>query len=289
VIPTFVIFLREGIEASMIVAILLAYLDRIGQRRHFKDIYLGVGAAVLLAAAGGVAAYNLIDRYSGSRAQTIFETITYLLAAAALTYMTFWMSSHSRGLSKELEHRTDVALSRGSRLGMGLIAFTAVGREGIETMVFTLAIVLASSQQSATGAIQSRLLAIGAALGLLCAFIIAFAMYRFGRRINLRLFFRVLGVTLLLFAAGLLADAVENLQELGWLPMGERVLWDSSRVISEDSSLGDVFHSLFGYADHPTVLQAIVYVGFVAVTVSLFLRRGSSPRPGPPTATVGAR
>jgi high-affinity iron transporter len=289
VIPTFVIFLREGIEASMIVAILLAYLDRIGQRRHFKDIYLGVAAAVLLAGAGGVAAYNLISRYSGSRAQTIFETITYLVAAAALTYMTFWMSSHSRGLSKELEHRTDEALSRGSRLGMGIIAFTAVGREGIETMVFTLAIVLASSQQSATGAVQSRLLTVGAALGLACAFMIAFAMYKFGRRINLRLFFRVLGVTLLLFAAGLLADAVENLQQLGWLPMGEKVLWDSSRVIAEDSSLGDVFHSLFGYADHPTVLQAFVYVGFVAVTVTLFLRSGGRPAKTAAAPTAEAR
>ena len=88
-LATLVIFLREGIEASMIVAILLAYLDRLGRREHFKDVFLGVGAALLLAAGGGVAAYLTIKSYDGSRAQTIFETGTYILAAAVLTYMTF--------------------------------------------------------------------------------------------------------------------------------------------------------------------------------------------------------
>src|SRR6202035_5198289 len=95
-IPTFVIFLREGIEASMIVAILLAYLDRIGQRRHFRDVFAGVAAAFVLITAGGIAPYLLIHRYSGSRTQQIFETVTYVLAAMVLTYMTFWMQRHAR-------------------------------------------------------------------------------------------------------------------------------------------------------------------------------------------------
>src|SRR3974390_3314155 len=106
-VATFVIFLREGIEASMIVAILLAYLDRIGQRKHFVDIFIGVGAALILAGAGGGAAYYTIRSYDGSRAQTIFETVTYLLAAAVLTYMTFWMRRHARTISKELPQRTE--------------------------------------------------------------------------------------------------------------------------------------------------------------------------------------
>ncbi|MEO8888739.1 MAG: FTR1 family protein [Jatrophihabitantaceae bacterium] len=90
-VATLVIFLREGVEASMIVAILLAYLNRSGNRKYFRDVYIGVGAALLLAGAGGVIAYETIKSYDGSRAQTIFETGTYLLAAAVLTYMTFWM------------------------------------------------------------------------------------------------------------------------------------------------------------------------------------------------------
>src|SRR5487761_1553595 len=98
-VATFVIFLREGIEASMIVAILLAYLDRIGKRQHFKDVLAGVAAALVLAAAGGVIAYLTIKTYAGPRTQTIFETATYALAAVVLTYMTFWMRSHSKNLS----------------------------------------------------------------------------------------------------------------------------------------------------------------------------------------------
>src|SRR5258708_5469226 len=110
-LATFVIFLREGVEARMMVAILLAYLDRSGQRRHFRDVFIGVAAALLLAAAGGIAAYFTIKTYAGTRFQTIFETVTYLLAAVVLTYMTFWMRSHARGLKGELQSRADAVLA----------------------------------------------------------------------------------------------------------------------------------------------------------------------------------
>ena len=149
-IPTFVIFLREGVEASMIVAILLSYLDQIGQRRHFRDVFLGVGAALVLVLGGGVTAYLVIEQYDGSTVQTIFETVTFLVAAAVLTYMTFWMQSHSRTITQDLQRRSEAALNGRARLGLGLLSFQAVGREGLETMVFTLAIVFASSNQAAT-------------------------------------------------------------------------------------------------------------------------------------------
>ena len=109
-LATLVIFLREGVEASMIVAILLAYLNRIGRRDHFRDVFIGVGAALALATAGGVIAYETIRSYDGSRAQTIFETATFLVAATVLTYMTFWMRGHARSLSADLRARTDAAL-----------------------------------------------------------------------------------------------------------------------------------------------------------------------------------
>src|SRR5579875_252655 len=218
-LATLVIFLREGVEASMIVAILLAYLNRIGQREHFRDVFLGVGAALVLAGGGGVAAYLTIRSYDGSRVQTIFETATYLVAAAVLTYMTFWMRDHARSLSSELRKRTDAALDGRARWGLGLLAFQAVGREGLETVVFTLAIVFSTSAASA------------------------------------------IGVLLMAFAAGLLANVVENLQQLGWLPMLTGPLWHSGRILSEDSSFGDVLHSFFGYSDAPTILQILVYFG----------------------------
>ena len=284
-IPTFVIFLREGIEAAMIIAILLAYLDRTGQRRHFRDVFAGVAAALVLVTGGGVAAYLLIHRYDGSRVQTIFETATYLLAAAVLTYMTFWMQRHARTITSELERRSDEALSGGARFGLALLAFQAVGREGLETMVFTLAIVFASSSQAASAG-HSRWLLLGAVLGLALAIGIAWWIYKLGHRLNVGRFFRVLGIVLMFFAAGLLADAVENLQQLGWLPSGH-VLWNSSGLISESSSLGDVFHSLLGYADHPTALQAAVWVAYLAISLTAFVhlaRRGR--RPSAPAAAA---
>jgi high-affinity iron transporter len=277
VIPTFVIYLREGIEASMIVAILLSYLSQINHREHFRDVVLGVGAACVLVVAGGVAAYLLIDQYNGSNVQTYFETITYLIAAAFLTVMTFWMHKHARTMSAELRARGKVALSKGNRFSLGVIAFQAVGREGLETMVFTLALVFAGSRQAPTPD-HGRLMLVGALGGLAVALALAVAMYRLGAKLNLRRFFRVLGVLLMVFAAGLLADSVQNLQQLGWLPLGSHVLWNSSGALAEGSNVGDVLHQLIGYADRPTVLQAVVWVLYVAFSVSSFIMLSRAPQ-----------
>ena len=294
-IPTFVIFLREGVEASMIVAILLSYLDQIGQRRHFRDVFLGVGAAVVLMVAGGVGAYLAIDHYADSRAKTVFETVTYLVAAAILTYMTFWMQSHSRTMSTDLQRRSEGALESRTRWGLGLLAFQAVGREGLETMVFTLAIVFASTTQAPSAARGNGLL-LGAVLGLAVALAIAYAIFKLGKRLNMGLFFRIIGIVLMVFAAGLLADAVENMQQLGWLPFLDHAMWDTSGYLSESSSIGDVFHSLLGYADHPTPLQAVVWVTYLSVATTAFIlvgrrgRRPGTPAPGSPApgSEVGA-
>ncbi len=259
----------------MVVAILLAYLDKMGQRRYFRDIFIGVAVALILVLFGGVAAYLCIKTYSGSRVQTIFETMTYLIAASVLTYMTFWMQRHSRTMAHELEEKSNAAIDGSSRFGMAVIAFTTVGREGLETMVFTLAIVFASTAQGGTP-INSRWLLLGAIAGLAVALSLAFGIYKVGVKINLKRFFQVLGLILMLFAAGILVDAVENLQQLGWLPFGEHVLWSTQGVIAESSSLGDALHSLIGYADHPTVLQAGVWIAYLAISSSVFLVMGRS-------------
>jgi high-affinity iron transporter len=278
-LATLVIFLREGVEASMIIAILLAYLNRIGRREHFRDVFVGVGAALLLATAGGVAAYLTIRSYDGSRVQTIFETVTYLVAATVLTYMTFWMRKHARSLSKELRARADAALDGRARWGLGLLAFQAVGREGLETVVFTLAIVFSTST---AGALSGAVIGLAGALG------IAFVIYRLGHRLNLARFFTVIGVLLMVFAAGLLADAVENLQQLGWLPVLDAPMWNSARLLSEDSALGDVLHSFFGYSDAPTPMQVLIYAGYLSVVVLVYLgvrARLAARERGPQAAT----
>jgi high-affinity iron transporter len=261
-LATLVIFLREGIEASMIVAILLAYLDRLGRREHFKDVFLGVGAALLIATGGGVAAYLTIRSYDGSRVQTIFETGTFLLAAAVLTYMTFWMRNHARSISTELRSKTDAALDGRARWGLALLAFQAVGREGLETVVFTLAIIFSTSTANALT---------GAVIGLAGALVIAFFIYRLGHKLNLARFFTVIGCLLMIFAAGLLADTVENLQQLGWVRVLDAPMWHTGRILSEDSSFGDVLHSFFGYSDSPTPLQLLVYVAYLAIVIAAFL------------------
>jgi high-affinity iron transporter len=262
VLAALVIFLREGVEASMIIAILLAYLSRIGRRDHFRDVFAGVAAALLLATAGGVVAYETIRNYDGSRVQTIFETVTYIVAVAVLTYMTFWMRRHARSISTELRARTDAALDGRARWGMALLAFQAVGREGLETVIFTLAIVFSVS---AAGALT------GALIGLACALCIAFLIYKAGHKLNLGRFFTIIGVLLMVFAAGLLADAIQNMQELGWLPVLTTPLWHSARLLSEDSAIGDVLHSFFGYSDAPTPLQIVGYVAYLAVAVAIYL------------------
>jgi len=257
----------------MIVAILLAYLDRIGQRRHFVDVLSGVAAALVLAGGGGVGVYYTIRDWSGTRAQTIFETGTYLLAAVVLTYMTFWMRNHSRTFSTELAARTDAAMSTGARRGMFLLAFQAVGREGLETVVFTLAIVFSTTAKGAV---------LGAAIGLVLALGIAFVIYRLGKRVNVAVFFKVVGALLMVFAAGLLVDVVENLQQLGWLPILTHPLWNSGHLLSEDSSFGDVIHSFFGYVSQPTPLEIAVWILYATVAVTAFL--GLWHRRGPRSA-----
>ncbi len=297
-IATLVIFLREGVEASMIVAILLAYLSRSGQRRHFRDVFAGVAAALVLAGAGGIIAYFTIRTYADSRVQTIFETATYLLAAVLLTYMTFWMRSHARGLKSELQSRADAvlashgqraaapaavaappaadaAMSRGTRAGLALLAFQAVGREGVETVVFTLAIAFSSTQRGG--------LLTGAVIGLAIAMVIAFVMYKLGHRINIGRFFTIVGALLMVFAAGLLVDAVQNMQELGWLPGASHQLWHTGAILNEDSALGDIAHSFLGYAQSPTVLQAVVYLAYLACVLFAFF--GVRQRIGRRTAT----
>jgi high-affinity iron transporter len=278
---TFLIFLREGIEASMIVAILLAYLDRSGYRRYFRDVFLGVGLALGLVLIGGVAVYLTLENYAGSRTQAIFETVTYLLAAAVLTYMTFWMRNHAPTISSELREKAQTALDGRTRFGLGVLAFQAVGREGLETMVFTLALVFASGGKGVLA---------GGAAGLAAALAVALAVYRFGRKIDIGRFFATVGALLMVFAAGLIADAVEDLQQLGWLHFLTGVVWNSSGALGEDSTFGDILHTFFGYADHPTVLQVVCYVAYLSIAVVAFLRigrpagrrTGSPDRPGRP-------
>ena len=261
-IGSFLIFLRESIEGSMIVAIILTYLASAGRRDLFKWVFAGVAAALAGSALVAAILYALVkDTFVGSTAQTWFETVTFIVAVVILTYMTFWMKRHSRTLSSSVKGELNAALVGGSGFALAGVAFFTVGREAIETAIFTLAIAFSTS--------GPQLLA-GAVLGLTAGLGASVAMYRAGLKINLKRLFNVLGVALLVVAAGLLANAVENLQSLGVLPGAGQALWNTGQWLSEDSGLGDVLHGLLGYAAAPTPLQLAVWILFLGIGISIF-------------------
>src|SRR5436309_12512631 len=240
-IATFVLFLREGLEASLIVSILFAALRQLDQMGKARAVWIGVGLAALGSLLGGLALYVFVHKYADTTLQTIFETITYLLAVVLLTTMTFWMQKHSRTLKREIVAQATAA---GSGFTLGLLAFTTVGREGLETAVFTLAFAFQTN---------GLLLLLGALLGILASLGLSFLIYRLGYRLDFRIFFRVMGILLIIFAAGLLGDAIQNMQELGWISIGTTAIWNTAHLLSEDSTAGDILHTFFGYAEAPTV------------------------------------
>lgn len=257
-LATFVLFLREGLEASLVVSILFAALRQLGQTQKARAIWTGVGLAVLGSLLGGIALYITIHDYVGSTFQTVFETITYLVAVVLLTTMTFWMQRHSRSLKREI---TAQASAAGSGFALGLLAFSTVGREGVETAIFTLAFAFQTN---------GMFLLAGALLGLLASLGLSVLIYRLGYRLDFRLFFRVMGILLLIFAAGLLGDAIQNMQQLGWISLGMTPLWNTAHILSEDSTIGDLLHTFLGYAEAPTILQSVLYVAYLVIVGGIF-------------------
>ncbi|HEY8286608.1 MAG TPA: FTR1 family protein [Chloroflexota bacterium] len=280
-LASLLIFLREGIEGSMIVTIMCTYLIKAGRPDLVRVVLLGSLAALTCSAVAGVALYALArDSFINSTVQVWFETGTFVVAVVVLTYMTFWMRRNSRSLSGDLKARMGEAIAGGSAFGLASLAFVTVGRESIETVIFLLAIAFKSSWAS---------LLSGALLGLGLAAVISIAVFRMGIRLNFKRFFNVMGALLMVVAAGLLADAVQNLQELGVLPGGSLTVWDTTRLLPDNSNLGDILHGLVGYASSPSLLQVLVWALFLSVGLAVFFHRPTAPsRPAGPMSS-GAR
>ncbi len=279
-LATYVLFLREGLEASLIVSILFAVLRQLGEMRQARAIWIGVILALLCSILSGALIFTLVHSYADTTGQTIFETCTYLVAVVLLTSMTFWMQKHSRSLKQEITLKAKAA---GSGFAFGLLAFTFVGREGVESAFFTLAFAFQTN---------GWLLLLGGLLGVLSSVVLSILIYRLGYHLNYRIFFRVMGILLLFFAAGLLADAVQNVQSLGWITFGTTPLWNTSQILSEASTIGDLLHSLVGYSEAPTILQSTLYILFLAVSCGFFgwmTRKPSANKPArvPVTSASG--
>jgi high-affinity iron transporter len=264
----FLIMLREGIEASLIVGIVASYLRQTGRSAWLRSIWLGVGAAAALCLLIGVA----LDRAEAEfpqKQQELFEAVVGLIAVTVLSSMVLWMQQAARSMKAALQRSIDQAIgpdgteSSGQGLALVLMVFFAVGREGLESVFFLLATFEQDVGISAP---------IGALLGLLAAIGIGYSIYAGGVRLNLRRFFRWTGVFIVFVAAGLLAGSVRAFHEAGLWNGLQSTAFDMSGILPSDGPLGTVLAGVLGYQDMPTMGEVIAYVAYLVPALVLLLR-----------------
>ncbi len=248
---------REGLEAALIVGIVLGYLRRIGRQDRAPLAGLGIIAAMLASAALAVG-MNRVGATLETPYEQLFEGTTMLIAVGVLTWMIFWMRYQARFMKRELEARLQSAISTGASFSLVALSFVMVFREGLETALF-----LAANAFAADGV--STLL--GALVGLALAAAAGVAIYVLAVRLNLKLFFDITSIFLVLFAAGLLAHAVGEYQEIGLLPVLTAQAWNTEALLSNESVLGSVLSSLVGYNANPSVLEVVGYIFYWLVIV----------------------
>lgn len=254
------IALREGLEAALIVGIVLGYLRRIGYLEGRRSVWVGVIAAVL-ASVGLAILIQLVGTELEGRAEKIFEGATMFLAVGVLTWMIFWMRYQARLIKPSLEQNVQDAVVTGTKWGLIFVAFAAVFREGVEMALFLSAAAFASDGQGTL---------IGAGLGLAAALLIGILIYASTAQLNIRLFFNITSVLLLLFAAGLLAHGIHEFQEAGLIPTVNEQVWDTNNVLDENSSLGRMLKAVFGYNGNPSLEEVVAYFGYwIAVLLGL--------------------
>jgi len=286
IVPNLVIGLREGLEATLIVTILLAYLVKVERRDRLPQVALGVGLAVALSLAFG-AALTFTAASMSTSAQEAFSGVLSLLAVGFVTWMVFWMRRAARSLSGELRGRLDTALAVGAG-AVALTCFLAVGREGLETALF-----LWSATQSTGGSGIGPLL--GAVLGLGAAVVLGWLLYRRAVRLNLSRFFTWTGLGLIVVAAGVASYGVHDLQEAGWLPGLGAVAFDVSRQMPASSWYGSLVKGVLNISPVMTWAQVGVYAGYLLVVLPLFLRgqrvvaSGAVAQPVTPRGSGGRR
>jgi high-affinity iron transporter len=254
-IPTFVITLREGVEASLIVGIIAAFLVKESRRDALRQMWLGVGIAILLCAAVAVI-LRIVGQELPQKEQEGLETIVGLVAVSTISYMIVWMRRHARGIKAELEGEAATALAAGSTLALVAMAFLAVLREGFETSVFLLAAFNDAADTAAAGT--------GAVLGLAAAIAIGLGLYRGGVRINLTRFFRVTGLVLVFVAAGLLATAAHTAHEAGWINGLQGQALDLTWLVQPGTVTGSLLTGMLGLQPQPTAIEVVVYLAYAA-------------------------
>jgi high-affinity iron transporter len=265
----FLIGLREGLEAALVVSILIAYLVRTGRRESVRWVWGGVAVALLVSVAfGALLTYTQTTLLQSFTSREAFGGLMSIAAVVFVTWMIFWMRSASRGIAGELQGRLDTAVAMGA-VAVVLMAFIAVAREGLETALFFWTAVQAAG--TTVGPV------IGFSLGIATAVAIGWGLYRRVLHLNLSTFFKVTGVLLIFVAAGVLSYGIHDLQEAGWLPGLNNLAFDVSAVIPPDSWYGTLLKGVFNFSPATTWLELIAWVGYVVPTLILFLRPVRTP------------
>jgi high-affinity iron transporter len=280
VIPTFVIGLREGVEAALIVGIIAAFLRHQGRRDVLRWVWAGVALAVGLCLLVGLG-LELLSRQLPYKQQEGLETVIALVAVVAVTWMIVWMRRHARHLKGDLEHGVTAALAEGSVIALVGMAFFAVIREGFESAVFLLAAFDASTDPVAAGG--------GAVLGFVVAALLGWGIYRGGVRFDLVRFFRVTGVILVLVAAGLLASAAHSGWEAGWVTSLQGQALDLTWLVEPGSVRSALLTGMLGLQPRPTELEVLVYLSFALPMLFYVLWPGRWPKLRPRRAATPSR
>ncbi len=270
--------LREGVEAALIVSIVLAYLARTNRGDQAGRVWLGAGAAAAISVVVGIVLFNTVGAFEEPYEQ-IFEGTMMLVAAGVVTWMLFWMRRQASSVKNDLQAAVDRAVAAGATWGLALLAFTAVIREGLETSLFLVG-------QASSDRAEAIWIVLGALTGLAIAVLIGFGFYRGSRRLNLATFFRWTGIALVFIAAGLLSHAIHEFIEIGALGSGfwTATAYDISGVFSHDEGIGAFLRAILGYSANPEVLTIVAHVAYLVIVLAAYLR--PVRRPVPPAQTA---
>ncbi|MFF2145982.1 iron uptake transporter permease EfeU [Kitasatospora sp. NPDC058190] len=276
----YLIGLREGLEASLVVCILIAYLVKTDRRDKLPPVWLGVGSAVVLSMVFG-AVLQFGSSQLTFEAQEALGGSLSIISVGLVTWMVFWMRRTARHLKTELHGKLDAAIAMGTT-ALVVTSFLAVGREGLETALFIWSAVQATDDG------WNPL--VGAALGLLTSVVLGWLFYRGALKINLAKFFTWTGAMLVVVAAGVLAYGVHDLQEAGWLPGLHSLAFDISSTIPKDSWYGTLLKGVFNFQPDPTVLQLVVWLLYLLPTLAVFfnLFGGNKAKPALPVTAKSA-
>jgi len=255
-LPSYILSLREGIEATLILGVVLGALRQMRRPDLFVSTWLGAGSAALLSLITAILLTRL-GLEMKDPGEAIFETITMLLAASLLTWMIFWMSRRARSLKSDMETGLQKASRTGKWSVFGL-AFLAVLREGVELALFLTAVAFSSS---------ARQTVLGALSGLGTAILFGWLLFATTIRLNLRRFFQVTGVLLIFFAAGLVVRSMHEFNGLGWVPTMIEHTWNFNPILNDQSTPGQVLKVLFGYTGSPSLTEVLAYTAYFVVIV----------------------